>query len=133
MKLAIPSLSDAYRPTALRSSGLAMAMRETTSESPEEPAPPSPLSPVARRFLTEHGRRLYAWTERRRTWRLTSKRRIMVALDRPDGVMFNDPTRIDGIDVHLDRKAELWFAAHPYAVVDVTGRRPRFEVTDLAA
>ncbi len=57
----------------------------------------------------------------------------MVALDRPDGVMFNDPTRIDGIDVHLDRKAELWFAAHPYAVVDVTGRRPRFEVTDLAA
>jgi hypothetical protein len=133
MKLAIPSLSDAYRPTVLRSSGLAMAMRETTSESPEEPAPPSPLSPVARRFLTEHGRRLYAWTERRRTWRLTSKRRIMVALDRPDGVMFNDPTRIDGIDVHLDRKAELWFAAHPYAVVDVTGRRPRFEVTDLAA
>ena len=110
-----------------------MGKRETTPASQGEPAPPSPLSPLARRFLTRHGRRLYAWTERRRTWRLTSKRRIMVALDRPDGVMFNDPTRIDGIDVHLDRKAELWFAAHPYAVVDVTGRRPRFEVTDLAA
>lgn len=132
MKLAIPRAAKC-RPTALRSSGLAMHLRETTTESRPEPAPPSPLSPVARRFLAENGRRLYAWTERRRTWRLSSERRIKVALDRPDGVLFNDPTRIDGIDVHLDRKAELWFAAHPYAVVDVTGRRPRFEVTDVAA
>lgn len=110
-----------------------MELRETTTGLRSEPAPPSPLSPVARRFLAENGRRLYAWTERRRTWRLSSRRRVKVALDRPDGVLFNDPTRIDGIDVHLDRKAELWFAAHPYAVVDVRGRRPRFEVTDVAA
>jgi hypothetical protein len=109
-----------------------MAMRATADSTPE-PAPPSPISPVARRFVTENGRRLFAWSERRRTWRLTSRRQIKVALDPPDGVMFNAPTRIDGIDVHLDRKAELWFAGHPYAVVDLRGRRPRFEVTDLAA
>ena len=110
-----------------------MGKRETTPASQGEPAPPSPLSPLARRFLTRHGRRLYAWTERRRTWRLTSKRRIIVSLDRPDGVMFNDPTRIDGIDVHFERGAEVWLSDHPYAVVDLTRRRARFAITDEAA
>jgi len=54
-------------------------------------------------------------------------------MEHPGGVSFNPPTRIDGIDVHLDRRAELWFADHPYAVVDLTRRRARFEITDEAA
>lgn len=53
-------------------------------------------------------------------------------MEQPGGVRFNPATRIDGIDVHLDRRAELWFADHPYAVVDVTRRRARFEITDEA-
>ena len=58
---------------------------------------------------------------------------IEVAIDEPDDVSFNPPTRIDGIDVHLDLRAERWFAGHPYAVVDLTRRRARFEITDEAA
>ena len=77
---------------------------------------------------------MYAWGRRRRRWwLLASRTTIAVTIDEPDGVSFNPPTRIDGIDVHLDRRAELWFAGHPYAVVDLTRRRSRFEVTDEAA
>ena len=54
-------------------------------------------------------------------------------MDAPDGVSFSAPTRIDGIDVHLERRAEVWFSDHPYAVVDVTRRRARFAITDEAA
>ena len=49
-------------------------------------------------------------------------------MDPPDGVTFNPPTRMDGIDVHLDGRAERWLAGHPYAVVDWTRRRSRFAI-----
>ena len=112
----------------------AMRAHATAPELRPEPAPPSQLSPVARRHITTNGGRLYAWGRRRRRWwLLASKTTIEVAIDEPDGVSFNPPTRIDGIDVHLDLRAERWFAGHPYAVVDLTRRRARFEITDEAA
>jgi len=96
-----------------------------------EPVPPSPISAIARRHITANGRRLYVWEQRRRRWwLLTTKTRIRAAMERPDRVTFNPPTRMDGIDVHLDRRAELWFAGHPYAVVDLTRRRLRFAIAD---
>ncbi len=105
-----------------------------TAEALPEPPPPSQLSPVARRHITAHGGRLYAWERRRRRWWLLATRRsIEIAMDAPDGVSFNPPTRMDGIDVHLDRRAEVWFSDHPYAVVDVTRRRARFAITEEAA
>ena len=96
---------------------------------PPEPAPPSQLSPVARRHLAANGRRLYVWEQRRRRWWLVSSTtRIAISMDPPAGVAFNPPTRMDGIDVHLDSETQRWFAGHPYAVVDVTGRKPRFVI-----
>lgn len=112
----------------------AMPAHAIAVELPPEPAPPSQLSPVARRHIAGNGGRLYAWERRRRRWWLvSSSARIEVTMEHPGGVSFNPPTRIDGIDVHLDRRAELWFADHPYAVVDLTRRRARFEITDEAA
>ena len=97
---------------------------------PPEPAPPSQLSPVARRHLAANGRRLYVWEQRRRRWWLVSSTtRIAISMDPPAGVAFNPPTRMDGIDVHLDSETQRWFAGHPYAVVDVTGRKARFVIT----
>jgi hypothetical protein len=99
-------------------------------ESRQEPAPPSQLSPLVRRHLTANGRRLYVWERRRRRWWLVSSTtRIVIATDPPAGVAFNPPTRMDGIDVHLDPESQRWLAEHPYAVVDVTGRRARFVIT----
>ena len=95
-----------------------------------EPAPPSQISPVARRHITANGRRLYVWERRRRRWwLLSSTTRIEIALARPDGVTFDLPRRMDGIDVHLDRRTARWFAGHPYAVVDWTPRRSRFAIS----
>jgi len=112
----------------------AMPAHAIAVELPPEPAPPSQLSPVARRHIAANGGRLYAWERRRRRWWLvSSSARIEIAMEHPGGVSFNPPTRIDGIDVHLDRRAELWFGDHPYAVVDLTRRRARFEITDEAA
>jgi hypothetical protein len=108
----------------------AMRAHATAAELP----PPSQLSPVARRHITANGGRLFAWERRRRRWwLLASRTTIEVAIDEPDGVSFNPPSRIDGINVHLDPRAERWFAGHPYAVVDLTRRRARFEITDEAA
>lgn len=102
-------------------------------DSPQEPAPPSHLSALARRHLTANGRRLYAWERRRRRWWLVSSTtNIEIAMDPPVGVSFNPPTRMDGIDVHLDAETEQWLAGHPYAVVDVTGRKARFVITQDA-
>jgi len=113
--------------------GLAMRAHATV-EAPREPPPPSQLSPMARRHITVNGGRLYAWERRRRRWWLVSRTgSIEVAMDAPAGVSFDPPTRIDGIDVHLDRRAARWFSDHPYAVVDLTRRRARFEITDEAA
>lgn len=114
---------------------IASAMRaHATAEVLSEPPPPSQLSPVARRHITANGGRLYAWERRRRRWwLLTTSRSIEVAMDAPDGVSFSPPTRIDGIDVHLERGAEAWLSDHPYAVVDLTRRRARFAITDEAA
>ena len=112
----------------------AMPAHAIAVELPPEPAPPSQLSPVARRHIAANGGRLYVWEQRRRRWWLvSSSATIEVAMEHPGGVSFNPPTRIDGIDVHLDRRAELWFGDHPYAVVDLTRRRARFEITDEAA
>jgi hypothetical protein len=112
----------------------AMPAHAIAVELPPEPAPPSQLSPVARRHIAANGGRLYVWERRRRRWWLvSSSARIEIAMEHPGGVSFNPPTRIDGIDVHLDRRAELWFGDHPYAVVDLTRRRARFEITDEAA
>lgn len=98
-------------------------------EAPPEPAPPSQLSPDARRHLTANGRRLYVWERRRRRWWLVSSTtKIELATDPPAGLTFDLPTRMDGIDVHLDANTQRWFANHPYAVVDVTGRKPRLVI-----
>ena len=112
----------------------AMRAHATAPELRPEPAPPSQLSPVARRHITTNGGRLYAWGRRRRRWwLLASKTTIEVAIDEPAGVCFYPPTWFDGIDVHLDLIALSLFAGHPYAVVDLTRRRARFEITDEAA
>src|SRR6476660_7417239 len=112
----------------------AMPAHAIAVELPPEPAPPAQLSAVARRHIAANGGRLYAWERRRRRWWLvSSSARIEIAMEHPGGVSFNPPTRIDGIDVQLDRRAELWFGDHPYAVVDLTRRRARFEITDEAA
>jgi hypothetical protein len=108
-----------------------MSAVQALAEALPEPVPPSQLSPTARRHLTAQGRRLYVWERRRRRWwLLSSTTRIEIALERPDGVAFNPPTRMDGIDVHLDTATERWLAQHPYAVVDVTGRRSRLAISD---
>jgi hypothetical protein len=107
-----------------------MSALPATVETPQEPAPPSQVSPLARRHLTANGRRLYVWERRRRRWWLVSSTtKIELATDPPAGVTFNLPTRMDGIDVHLDTGSQRWFAEHPYAVVDVTGRKARLVVT----
>jgi hypothetical protein len=114
---------------------IAFAMRaHARAEVLSEPPPPSHLSRVARRHIAANGGRLYAWERRRRRWwLLTTTRRIEVAMDAPDRVTFGPPTRIDGIDVHFERGAEVWLSDHPYAVVDLTRRRARFAITDEAA
>jgi hypothetical protein len=110
--------------------GARMSAIQAIADSPPEPAPPSQLSPVARRHITANGRRLYVWEQRRRRWWLLSTTwRIKIAMERPDGVAFNPPTRMDGIDVHLDPGTERWFVRHPYAIVEVTGRRSRFAIS----
>jgi hypothetical protein len=112
--------------------GASMSARYATAtvEPLPEPVPPSQISSVARRHITTNGGRLYAWERRRRRWwLLTTTTRIEIAMDRPDGVTFNPPTRMDGIDVHLDGRTERWLAGHPYAVVNWTARRARFTIS----